>query len=135
MWRLTVFNFRSYPLMADSILFNIFTPCFLVFLILLGKESDCHSSADIFNYPAEDPIGDFLLCRQCGADLADSGYIVNQLSPEAYVTVNQTLFGKSGVEVQVLTNPLVACRIFLVSWIRMERLHLCPLWWPSWMDV
>lgn len=49
---------------------------------------------------------DFILCRHCGADLADGKNIINHLSPEATVIVNQTLFEQKGVEVQLLKNPL-----------------------------
>ncbi|XP_003427162.1 uncharacterized protein LOC100122846 [Nasonia vitripennis] len=49
---------------------------------------------------------DYILCRLCGADLADAKSIVNHLSPYAFVIVNQTLFQRKGVEVQLLKNPL-----------------------------
>lgn len=49
---------------------------------------------------------DYILCRLCGADLASPKKIINHLSPEATVVVNQTLFERKGVEVQLLTNPL-----------------------------
>lgn len=49
---------------------------------------------------------DYILCRLCGADLADAKSIINHLSPHASVIVNQTLFQRKGVEVQLLRNPL-----------------------------
>jgi hypothetical protein len=49
---------------------------------------------------------DYLLCRVCGADIADSSYIHNRFSPEALIYGNQSLFGKQSVAVQLLENPL-----------------------------
>lgn len=46
------------------------------------------------------------MCRICGADLADAKSIINHLSPQASVIVNQTLFQRKGIEVQLLENPL-----------------------------
>ncbi|XP_015604094.1 protein cereblon homolog [Cephus cinctus] len=90
--------------MADSILPYTSVTCFALLIIFLNfvSKSYSHSQSDIFLQSPKD----HLLCRQCGADLASSGSIVNHLSPEATVVVNQTLFGKAGVEIQVLTNPL-----------------------------
>lgn len=58
-----------------------------------------------FSFHTEDTL-DNILCRNCGADLADAKNIINYLSPEATVIVNQTLFERKGVEVQILKNPL-----------------------------
>jgi hypothetical protein len=49
---------------------------------------------------------DYLLCRSCGADIADSSYIYNHFSPEALIRGNQSLFRKQSVAVQLLENPL-----------------------------
>lgn len=52
------------------------------------------------------PVKDFILCRRCGADVVDSGYIINKFSSKAVITGNQTLFDNPGVGVQHLVNPL-----------------------------
>lgn len=49
---------------------------------------------------------EYILCRQCGSNVADSYNIENHSSPTATVYPNITLFGKSGVNVQTLVNPI-----------------------------
>jgi hypothetical protein len=49
---------------------------------------------------------DYLLCRRCGADIADASYIRNRFSPEAVVHGNQSLFGRRNVAIQLLENSL-----------------------------
>lgn len=44
------------------------------------------------------------MCRECGADVVDAGYIIQKLSPVAIVLANRTLFDIKGVNVQFLTN-------------------------------
>lgn len=59
---------------------------------------------------------DYLLCRGCGADIADSSYIHNRFSPEALIYGNQSLFGKQSVAVQLLENPLgIRFRVLVVN--------------------
>ena len=53
-----------------------------------------------------DFIPDKILCRWCGADLAENRHIINNLSPYALVSVNQTLFQRKGVEVLHLKSEL-----------------------------
>ena len=62
-------------------------------------------------------ISDYLLCRSCGADIADAGYIsTNRFSPEALIQGNQSLFGKQSVAVQLLQNPLgIRFRVVVVD--------------------
>ncbi|XP_022201054.1 uncharacterized protein LOC111057891 isoform X2 [Nilaparvata lugens] len=52
------------------------------------------------------PTVDFLLCRQCGTDLASANTIVSYLSPAAEGRKNVTLFGLQNVLLQTLRNPL-----------------------------
>lgn len=94
--------------MADSILYHIFSYSFLQFAVILVivNKTLSQTPAELFQYVAEDPVPDFVLCRQCGADVADSHYIVNQLSPDALIKSNQTLFGRPEIEVQLVLNPL-----------------------------
>nr|CAD7263417.1 unnamed protein product [Timema shepardi] len=59
---------------------------------------------------------DFLLCRECGADTADSSYLYNIFSPLALVQSNQSLFGRRSVPVQFLENPLgIRFRVVTIS--------------------
>lgn len=48
---------------------------------------------------------ELLLCRQCGADVADSYYIFSKTSPGARKTEKQNLFGRQNLTVQTLINP------------------------------
>lgn len=50
-------------------------------------------------------LSELLLCRKCGADVADSNYLFSKLSPGARKTEKQNLFGKQNVTVQTLVNP------------------------------
>lgn len=49
---------------------------------------------------------EYILCRQCGSNIADSHYLENHSSPTSTVYSNITLFGKSGVDIQTLVNPI-----------------------------
>lgn len=51
-------------------------------------------------------VADFLLCRQCGFNVAAGSTISNVKSPAALSSYNQTLFGVDGVLVQTLRNPV-----------------------------
>ncbi|XP_075235936.1 protein cereblon-like [Lycorma delicatula] len=53
-----------------------------------------------FNTPT-----DFLLCRQCGTDLASAATIINKLTPAAESRRNDTLFGLHNVQIQTVVNP------------------------------
>ncbi|XP_052753731.1 protein cereblon-like isoform X2 [Galleria mellonella] len=46
-----------------------------------------------------------LLCRKCGADVADSYYLFSKLSPGSRKIEKQNLFGKQNVTIQTLVNP------------------------------
>nr|XP_053601452.1 protein cereblon-like isoform X2 [Plodia interpunctella] len=48
---------------------------------------------------------ELLLCRKCGADVADSYYLFSKPSPGAHKTEKQNLFGRQNVTVQTLVNP------------------------------
>lgn len=50
-------------------------------------------------------LTELLLCRQCGADVADSYYIFSKISPGARKTEKQNLFGRQNLTVQTLINP------------------------------
>lgn len=51
-------------------------------------------------------ISEYLICRQCGADAADTYYVYDHFSPEAlHVRMNQSIFGRTDVAVQLLENP------------------------------
>ncbi|XP_011506085.1 PREDICTED: protein cereblon homolog [Ceratosolen solmsi marchali] len=53
-----------------------------------------------------DTTTSYILCRRCGADLADTKHIINHLSPEANIAINQTIFEQKDVAVQVFSNSL-----------------------------
>ncbi|XP_077294077.1 protein cereblon-like [Arctopsyche grandis] len=55
---------------------------------------------------SEAALQEFIICRQCGTDIADSYYIETHKSPSATIYSNITLFGKRGVDLQVLINPI-----------------------------
>lgn len=48
---------------------------------------------------------ELLLCRKCGADVADSNYLINKHSPGAQKIGKQNLFGKQNITIQTLINP------------------------------
>ncbi|PZC87217.1 protein cereblon [Helicoverpa armigera] len=58
------------------------------------------------HYPRSEKNGqELLLCRKCGADVADSYYLFSKPSPGARKTEKQNLFGQQNVTVQTLVNP------------------------------
>ncbi|XP_043274559.1 protein cereblon-like isoform X2 [Venturia canescens] len=85
---------------------------FVLFFILNGFVYKCychngHDQKDIFRSDLEkdtSPVKDFVLCRNCGADIASAGFIINKISPEAVITGNQTIFETPGVSIQQLVN-------------------------------
>lgn len=50
-------------------------------------------------------FAELILCRKCGADVADSSYIFTKHSPGAEKIKIQNLFGQKNITTQVLTNP------------------------------
>ncbi|CAH0698892.1 unnamed protein product [Spodoptera exigua] len=57
-------------------------------------------------FPRSEKNGqELLLCRKCGADVADSYYLFSKPSPGARKTEKQNLFGQQNVTVQTLVNP------------------------------
>ncbi|PNF34553.1 hypothetical protein B7P43_G10737 [Cryptotermes secundus] len=85
-------------------------------------------------YQSEDTT-DYLLCRGCGADIADASYIRNRFSPEALIHGNQSLFGKQSVAVQLLENPLgIRFRVVVVNkahCIGVDEWHSEFSWYPG----
>ncbi|XP_058803459.1 uncharacterized protein LOC131671218 [Phymastichus coffea] len=94
--------------MASKVLFdlNYFIAIFLVILNPTAVSSGSNKVKNNVDSNVKDPIKDYILCRFCGADLADPRKIINHLSPAAIVLTNQTLFEQKGVEVQLLKNPV-----------------------------
>ncbi|XP_048513891.1 protein cereblon-like isoform X1 [Athalia rosae] len=89
-----------------------------------------------FNRHCIDRVPDFVLCRNCGGDVADSHDIINHLSPDALVRTNQTLFGRPETELQVLINSLgIEFQIFTTSFARCvgigESWHQHYSWFPG----
>ncbi|KDR24418.1 protein cereblon homolog [Zootermopsis nevadensis] len=101
---------------------------FLITIYLIVRNSEGHS------YQPEDPT-DYLLCRGCGADIADSSYIHNRFSSEALIYGNQSLFGKQSVAVQLLENPLgIRFRVLVVNkakCIGVDEWHSEFSWYPG----
>ncbi|XP_015519309.1 uncharacterized protein [Neodiprion pinetum] len=125
---------RSQPPMAYSILYHILQ--LVVILISIVNKSVSHTAREVYHYVAEDPVPDFVLCRECGGDLADSHYLVNRLSPEALIKSNQTLFGREEIEVQLLSNPLgIQFYVFTTSSAKCvsigENWHNDFSWFPG----
>ncbi|CAH0600404.1 unnamed protein product [Chrysodeixis includens] len=78
---------------------------YLLQFILLSyiTSSFCVLSAQ---YPGSEKNGqELLLCRKCGADVADSHYLFSKSSSGAQKTEKQNLFGQQNVTVQTLVNP------------------------------
>jgi hypothetical protein len=50
-------------------------------------------------------LPDYLVCRNCGADVSLTNFFVNKLSPSAIASINTTLFGED-VLVQEFVNPI-----------------------------
>ncbi|XP_045454390.1 protein cereblon-like [Melitaea cinxia] len=48
---------------------------------------------------------ELLLCRRCGADVADSNYLISKNSPGAQKIEKKNLFGRQNITVQTLINP------------------------------
>ncbi|XP_004924619.1 protein cereblon isoform X2 [Bombyx mori] len=48
---------------------------------------------------------ELILCRKCGADVADSHYLFSKQSPGALTIDKQNLFGHQNATVQTLVNP------------------------------
>lgn len=58
---------------------------------------------------------DYILCRQCGSDVASADAVVNLRSPAAVSRTNESLFGVDKVDIQTLVNPLhINFRVFTV---------------------
>ncbi|KOB77103.1 Protein cereblon, partial [Operophtera brumata] len=68
-----------------------------------------------------------LLCRKCGADIADTNYIISKLSPGTTKTENRKLFGKQNLTVQTLVNPYgIQFEIVTLEKARCENVgHRC----------
>ncbi|XP_072935750.1 protein cereblon-like [Epargyreus clarus] len=80
-------------------MFYIF--CLLLFLL---SPSSLQSFSDK-DWTSKSNGQELLLCRKCGADVADSHYIFNKYSPGAQKTEKRNLFGRQNVTVQTLINP------------------------------
>ncbi|KAG6453301.1 hypothetical protein O3G_MSEX008099 [Manduca sexta] len=78
---------------------------YLLHVILLTYLSNNLYSAAESSNRGEKNGQELLLCRKCGADVADSFYIFSKPSPGARKTEKQNLFGKQNVTVQTLINP------------------------------
>ncbi|XP_014360482.1 protein cereblon isoform X1 [Papilio machaon] len=76
----------------------------IYFLIFLSCASQISTSIDNYN-KVERHGEELLLCRKCGADVADSHYIFTKISPGSRNTEKQNLFGKHNITVQTLVNP------------------------------
>ncbi|CAK1600027.1 unnamed protein product [Parnassius mnemosyne] len=70
------------------------------FILLLCSHIYCTAHSPDDKYGQE-----LLLCRKCGADVADSHYIFTKQSPGARKTEKQNLFGRHNITVQTLVNP------------------------------
>ncbi|XP_023955042.1 uncharacterized protein LOC112058432 [Bicyclus anynana] len=76
-----------------------------LFTLLLYASSFSFIGAEN-NYSEIEKNGqELLLCRKCGADVADSYYLFSKESPGAHKIEKQNLFGRQNVTVQTLVNP------------------------------
>ncbi|KAM3966875.1 protein cereblon [Aphomia sociella] len=81
---------------------------FYIFHILLLYSCafvNLYTFAEEYSKEAERNGQEVLLCRKCGADVADSYYLFSNVSPGARKTEKQDLFGKQNITVQTLVNP------------------------------
>lgn len=81
---------------------NFFIACVCLFIFKQKNKADNFFFLFLFTGIESE----FLLCRQCGGDLADAADLINIHSPKALILANQTVFDKKGTDVQVLSNPL-----------------------------
>lgn len=51
-------------------------------------------------------FSDYILCRECGSDVASALSLVNLPSPAAIERVNKSVFGVKEVDIQTIRNPL-----------------------------
>ncbi|XP_026466912.1 uncharacterized protein LOC113370460 [Ctenocephalides felis] len=86
----------------------------------------------------ESPQLEYLVCRQCGADTADTYYIYDHFSPEAmHVKTNQSIFGRTDVAVQLLENPfgmqfeVVTVAKALCAKTNRDKWHVNYSWYPG----
>ena len=56
---------------------------------------------------------DFLLCRQCGHEVAKAENLHKQPSPLAHRQRNDTILGVSNVLIQLFENPSGICDLFI----------------------
>ncbi|XP_026323614.1 protein cereblon-like isoform X2 [Hyposmocoma kahamanoa] len=76
----------------------------LFILLILCSLQNLYTSADAID--KTDSNGqELLLCRKCGADVADSSYLFSVSSPGAEKVEKQHLFGRKNITVQTLINP------------------------------
>lgn len=80
---------------------------------------------------------EFILCRKCGADIADSAYIINKISPGAKRNINQSLFSNKNVTVQTLVNPLGIkfdiVTVEKVNCYNVQNVHDAESWFPGYI--
>ncbi|XP_045761483.1 protein cereblon-like [Maniola jurtina] len=80
---------------------------------------------------------ELLLCRKCGADVADSYYLFSKESPGAQKIEKQNLFGRQNVTVQTLVNPFgIKFEIVTAEKARCENIGTsqgADSWFPGYM--
>ncbi|XP_046976334.1 protein cereblon-like isoform X1 [Vanessa cardui] len=79
---------------------------YVLYLLLLYASSYRYTNAEPNPYFQKNgQVSELLLCRKCGADVADSNYLISKHSPGAQKIEKQNLFGKQNITVQTLINP------------------------------
>lgn len=68
-------------------------------------------------------FAELLLCRKCGADVADTYYLFTKPSPGAKKIKKQNLFGRQNITVQTLVNPFgVVSEVITTEKARCENI-------------
>ncbi|XP_039765613.1 protein cereblon-like [Pararge aegeria] len=107
-----------------------------LFILLLYASGTCFIVAE--NSSRIQKKGqELILCRKCGADVADSYYLFSKESPGAHKIEYQNLFGRKNVTVQTLVNPFgVPFKIVTAEKARCARMGKsqgADSWFPGYM--
>ncbi|XP_013193047.2 protein cereblon isoform X2 [Amyelois transitella] len=112
---------------------------FIIFktLLLLSSVSvNLLTFAEEYSNP-ENNGQEILLCRKCGADVADSHYLFSIPSSGAHKTEKQNLFGRQNVTVQTLVNPFgIKFEIVTAQKARCENIgphQAADSWFPGYV--
>lgn len=75
----------------------------------------CDEEVVLEKYTRKLSINEFILCRGCGVDVADSHNLIQLSSPQSLAASNRTLFKKESVLIQVLSNTYSSRFVLITS--------------------